>query len=149
LLITFEGTGLTANLRRSPEAGLIYGTVDGRPLPDWPETGGKSEIDLQFFQAEDITVPLVTGLGDGTHEVELELASTGKMTIGGMVVSRDPPLRWPVVLALVSALVLIGTAVRDIVLYLGRFSGSIRTVDEQEATPRLPSLPDWRPSLRT
>jgi hypothetical protein len=149
LLITFEGTGLTANLRRSPEAGLIYGTVDGRPLPDWPETGGKSEIDLQFFQAEDITVPLVTGLGDGTHEVELELASTGKMTIGGMVVSRDPPLRWPVVLALVSALVLIGTAVRDIVLYLGRFSGSIRTVDEQESTPRLPSLPDWRPSLRT
>jgi hypothetical protein len=149
LLITFEGTGLTANLRRSPEAGLIYATVDGRPLPDWPESEGKSEIDLSFFQAEDITVPLVTGLDDGTHEVELELASTGKMTIGGMVVSRDPPLRWPVVLALVSALVLIGIAVRDLLLYLGRFSGSIRTVDEPEATPRLPSLPDWRPSLRT
>ena len=149
LSITFEGTGLIAYLRRSPDAGLIHGTVDGQPLPDWPEADGQAEIDLEFFQAQDITVPLVTGLDDGIHEVVLELASTGKMTIGGMVVSRDPPLRWPVVLALVSALVLIGVAVRDIVFYLGRFSGSIRTVDEQEASPRLPSLPDWRPSLRT
>lgn len=149
LSITFEGTGLIAYLRRSPEAGLIHGTVDGRPLPDWPSAGGQAEIDLEFFQAQDIAVPLVSGLDYGTHEVVLELASTGKMTMGGMVVSRDPPLRWPVVLALVSALVLIGVAVRDIVLYLGRFSGSISTVDEQESTPRLPSLPDWRPSLKT
>jgi hypothetical protein len=149
LSITFEGTGLIAYLRRSPDAGIIHGTVDGQPLPDWPVEDGNAEIHLEYFQAEDITVPLVSGLDDGTHVVALELASTGKLTIGGMVVSRDPPLRWPVVLALVSALVLIGVAVRDIVIYLGRFSGSIRTVDEPEATPRLPRLPDWRPSLKT
>ncbi len=94
-------------------------------------------------------MPLVNGLDSGVHELVLELAGPGKVTVGGMVVSRDPPLRWPVVLALVTAIVLTFLAVRDIVLYLGRFSGSIRTVEDQETAPRLPTLPDWRPSLRT
>ena len=149
LAITFEGTGLVAYLRRGPDAGLIYGTIDGKAIPDWPQVDGKAEIDLEFFQAQDITVPLVSGLDIGVHEVVLELAEPGSVTIGGMVVSRDPPLRWPVVLALISALALIFLAVRDLVLYLGRFSGSIKKVDDQETSPRLPTLPDWRPSLRT
>ncbi|MBX3069616.1 MAG: beta-galactosidase [Thermomicrobiales bacterium] len=149
LTITFEGTGLVAYLRRGPEAGLIHATIDGHPLPGWPEEDGKSVIDLEFFTAQDIAVPLVADLDIGVHQLVLELASEGSMTVGGMVVSRDPPLRWPVVLALVSALTLIFLAVRDLVLYLGRYSGTIRQVDEQDPTPRLPTLPDWRPSLRT
>lgn len=149
LAIAFDGTGLVAYLRRGPDVGLIHATIDGKPLPGWPEDDGKSVIDLDFFQAGDITVSLVSGLDIGVHELVLELASEGNMTVGGMVVSRDPPLRWPVVLALVSALALIFVAVRDLMLYLGRFSGSIREVEDQDRSPRLPTLPDWRPSLRT
>lgn len=149
LTITFEGTGLVAYLRRGPEAGLIRASIDGRPLPNWPAEDGKSVIDLEFFTAQDIDVSLVSGLDIGVHQLVLELSSEGSMTVGGMVVSRDPPLRWPVVLALVSALTLIFLAVRDLVLYLGRFSSVIRQVDEQDSSPRLPTLPDWRPSLRT
>jgi len=149
LAIAFEGTGLVAYLRRGPDVGLIHATIDGAPLPGWPVEDGKSVINLEFFQAEDIAVPLVSGLDIGVHELVLGLATEGNMTVGGMVVSRDPPLRWPVVLALVSSLALIFLAIRDLVLYLGRYSGSIKQVEDQDASPRLPTLPDWRPSLRT
>lgn len=149
LTITFEGTGIVAYLRRSPDVGMIHATVNGEPLPGWPEQDGNAQIDLRFYQAEDITVTLVTGLDNGVHEVVLELASPGNVTFGGVVVSRDPPLRWPVVLAMVSALVMTFFAVWEIMLYLSRYSKTLRTSDDQEVTPRLPSMPDWRPSLRT
>jgi hypothetical protein len=149
LTITFEGTGLVAYLRRGPETGLIHGSIDGEPIPNWPVADGKAEIDLRVNQAQDIAVNLVEGLDIDVHTVVLELATPGSLTVGGMVVSRDPPLRWPVVLALASAVALIFIAVRDLVFYLGRYSGSIRRADDADTTPPLPTLPDWRPSLKT
>jgi polysaccharide biosynthesis protein PslG len=149
LAIDFEGTGLVGYLRRGPDAGLIYASIDGKPLPGWPEIEGRSVIDLEFYQAQDIRVSLADGLEDGRHELILELGTPGRFTIGGMVVSRDPPLRWPIVLALVSALVLIGVAMREILIFIGRFSGAFAASSESGSEPRLPSMPDWRPSLRT
>jgi polysaccharide biosynthesis protein PslG len=147
--IRFEGTGLIAYLRRSPQAGLIRATLDGEPLPDWNNENGASTIDLSFYQAEDVAVTLASNLEDGVHEVTLTLVEPGEVTMGGAVVSRDPPLRWPVVVALISALALSIFAAREFVTIAAERAGLMRARGESESSPPLPTLPDWRPSLRT
>lgn len=69
----FEGTGIEAILRQSPDAGLIRATLDGEPLPTdrFPVEDGASVIDLEWFTASDIRSTLASGLGDGTHVLEV------------------------------------------------------------------------------
>ncbi len=147
--IRFKGTGLVGFLRVSPEAGLLEATVDGQPLPGWPVENGVSVIDLSFYQAEDISVTLADDLEEGVHEVTMTLATPGRVTLGGAVVSRNPPLRWPIVVALVSALVLLIYAIRDLALLAAQTSGLLKPETEGDGSPALPTLPDWRPSFRT
>ena len=125
--IRFQGTGLVGFLRVSPEAGLLEATVDGQPLPGWPVENGVSIIDLSFYQAEDISVTLADDLDEGEHQVTMTLASPGRVTLGGAVVSRNPPLRWPIVVALVSAIVLLVYAIRDLALLAAESSGLAQT----------------------
>lgn len=147
--ITFEGTGILAYLRRSPDAGLIRATLDGLPLPDWGEDDGASVIDLTFYQAQDIAVPLASNLEDGVHQLTLTLADPGQLTIGGSVVSRDPPLRWPVIVALLAALAMTVIALREIAMVAAERGGLLRGRGDTLQGPQLPSLPDWRPMPRT
>lgn len=147
--ITFEGTGIVVYLRRSPDAGLIRATLDGKPLPDWGNEDGASIIDLTYYQAQDIAVTLASNLDDGVHKLTLTMTDPGQLTIGGAVVSRDPPLRWPVVVALFTALAMTIVALREIAMVAAERGGFIRRRDETTYGPQLPSLPDWRPMPRT
>jgi hypothetical protein len=147
--ITFEGTGIVVYLRRSPDAGLIRATLDGKPLPDWGDDDGASTIDLTYFQAQDIAVTLASNLDDGVHELSLNMSDPGQLTIGGAVISRDPPLRWPVVVALFTALAMTVVAIREIVMVAAERGGLKRRQDDALQGPQLPSLPDWRPMPRT
>lgn len=147
--ITFEGTGIVAYLRRSPDAGLIRATLDGGPLPDWGDDDGASTIDLTYFQAQDIVVTLASNLDDGIHELRLTMSEPGQLTIGGAVISRDPPLRWPVVVALFAALAMTIVALREIALVAAERGGLMRRPEDAIQGPQLPSMPDWRPMPRT
>jgi hypothetical protein len=147
--ITFEGTGIVVYLRRSPDAGLIRATLDGQPLPDWGSEDGASNIDLTYFQAQDIAVTLASSLEDGVHKLSLTMSDPGQLTIGGAVISRDPPLRWPVVVALFTALAMTILALREIAMVAAERGGLMRRRDEATQGPQLPSLPDWRPMPRT
>lgn len=147
--ITFEGTGIVVYLRRSPDAGLIRATLDGGPLPDWGDDDGASTIDLTYYQAQDIGVSLASNLDDGVHKLTLTMSDPGQLTIGGAVISRDPPLRWPVVVALVAALAMTVVALREIALVAAERGGLLRPRDDTSQGPQLPSLPDWRPMPRT
>ncbi len=147
--ISFEGTGIVVYLRRSPDAGLIRATLDGQPLPDWGEDEGASTIDLTYYQAQDIAVELASNLDEGVHELALTMTDPGQLTIGGAVISRDPPLRWPVVVALFTALAMTVVALREIALVAAERGGLMRKRDDAIQGPQLPSLPDWRPMPRT
>lgn len=146
--ITFEGTGIVAYLRRSPDAGMIRATLDGGPLPDWGDDDGASSIDLTYYQAQDIAVTLASNLDDGVHRLSLTMTDPGQLTIGGAVVSRDPPLRWPVVVTLFAALAMATVALREIAVIAAERGGSMRKNDESIQGPPLPSMPDWRPMPR-
>jgi len=146
--ITFEGTGIVAYLRRSPDAGMIRATLDGGPLPDWGNEDGASSIDLTYYQAQDIAVTLASNLEDGVHRLSLTMIEPGQLTIGGSVVSRDPPLRWPVVVTLFAALAMATVALREIAVVAAERGGSMRKHDESIQGPPLPSMPDWRPMPR-
>jgi hypothetical protein len=147
--ISFEGTGIVVYLRRSPDAGLIRATLDGEPLPDWGDDDGASTIDLTYYQAQDIAVTLASNLEDGVHKLSLTMSDPGQLTIGGAVISRDPPLRWPVVVALFTALAMAVVAIREIALIAAERGGLMRRRDESVQGPQLPSMPDWRPMPRT
>lgn len=147
--ITFDGTGIVVYLRRGPDAGLILATLDGEPLANWGSENGASVIDLTYFQAQDIAITLASNLDDGVHELALTMSEPGQMTIGGAVVSRDPPLRWPVVVTLFASLVLTILGLREIAAIAAERSGIMRRWDSAGDGPRLPSLPDWRPMPRT
>lgn len=146
--ISFEGTGIVAYLRRSPDAGLIKATLDGGPLPGWGDENGASLIDLTYYQAQDIAVTLASNLDDGVHRLSLTMTDPGQLTIGGAVVSRDPPLRWPVVVTVFAALAMATIALREIAMVAAERGGLIRREDESIKGPPLPSMPDWRPMPR-
>lgn len=147
--LRFRGTGVAACLRESTNAGKLRATLDGGPLPGWSGDASGSVIDLKVFQAQNVWLTLASGLGDGPHELVLTLQSDGELTIGGIVISRQPPLVWPVVLLVVAAFVLIAHALRDLAYLAATKAGYLQRRRGVELTPPLPHLPDWRPTLRT
>jgi hypothetical protein len=58
-------------------------------------------------------------------------------------------LRWPVVVALFTALAMAVVAIREIALIAAERGGLMRRRDESVQGPQLPSMPDWRPMPRT
>jgi hypothetical protein len=147
--LRFRGTGLVAYLRQSTQAGNIRATLDGGPLPGWGGDSNGSLIDLQNYQARNVWLTLASGLDDGPHELVLSLETPNELTIGGIVVSRQPPLVWPVALLAVVACVLVARALREIAYLAATRSGYLQTRRGGiELRPPLPHLPDWRPSRR-
>ena len=95
------------------------------------------------------------GLGVFDAVLLPELAATGEdelldeLTIGGLVVSRQPPLVWPCALLLAAAFVLIVRALRDLSYLSATSAGYLQRRRGVELRPPLPHLPDWRPARRT
>lgn len=136
--VRFSGTGIVALVRLGPEAGPIEAVVDGEP----------TIIPLQSFQAVDRTIPIADGLPDGTHELVLRLATPGQLTIGGLQVVREVPLRWPVALLLGGGVGLLFLGLRQIVYLIAERAGRLQRRRGVDFWPELPQLPDWRPARR-
>jgi hypothetical protein len=146
--LQFRGTGVIAFLRLSPQAGPVTATLDGKPIPGWPVKNGASLIDLESFQAQDIPISLAKGLPDTAHTLTLTLADRGQLTIGGLVVSRDPPLLWPVIILIAIAVVFVAAGLRDVVYVIAIHSNALQRRSGVELRPPLPQMPDWRPARR-
>jgi hypothetical protein len=129
--LRFRGTGIDAIMRQSPDAGLVRATLDGKPLPgDFPVEDGASIIDLEWFQAADRRATLATGLEDGEHELVLTLSSEGRLTIGGLIVTRRQPMVWPIIVLTVAGIVLLVAGFRDLIyLVAGRWGHLNRPVN--------------------
>lgn len=143
----FRGNGATAVLRLGPETGNVIVEVDGEVVAGGAGESGE-EWNLYWPSTIDTTVDLVSGLEYGDHTLSLRLAEEGTLTLGGIVIERNQPFVWPVVLLTVGSLLSFFLAIRSLIMLVGRRSGYLPHVDDEEAWPTLPSMPDWRPSRR-
>lgn len=146
--VTFKGAGLTAFLRLSPQAGPIHVTIDGKPIPGRKVQDGAGLIDLQYFAAQDVPVMLVNGLNDDVHTLVISLAGPGTLTVGGLVVVRNPPLLWPVIMLLAVAGLLVAAAFRETIYVIAMRAGYLQRRRGVSLRPPLPKMPDWNPSTR-
>lgn len=145
--IDFRGNGATAILRIGPESGNAIVEVDGNVIPGGAGDSG-DEWDLSFPTTVDTPIELVSGLEYGEHTLTIRLAEEGGMTLGGIIIERQQPFVWPVVLLTVGSLIAFFFAIRSLVMLVGRRSGFLPRPDDEEAWPALPRMPDWRPSRR-
>ncbi|HYO29287.1 MAG TPA: hypothetical protein VER37_01785, partial [Thermomicrobiales bacterium] len=136
--VRFEGTGVIARLRFSRQAGAVSAALDDRPLA----------LDLEAFQAADVDIPLGQDLPEGVHELAVELVEPGQFTIGGLIVERTVPLRWPVMLLVGAGLGLLAWGLRLLFFTIAERSGRLQPRGGLELLPELPRLPGWRPSRR-
>ncbi len=151
--LRFYGTAVSAYLRQSPQAGVARVTLDGGPLPGWESDGDATRIDLSYYRAQDVPITLASGLDDGLHVLTITLDGKGalptgaaRLTIGGLVVARDAPLMWPVVILAMTALVLLVLAFREVAYVAALRAGYLQRRRGVELRPPLPHLPDWRPA---
>ena len=136
--VRFVGTGAVALLRFGPDAGQVKASVDGEPIA----------LALDAIQAQDVPISLADGLEDGPHTLTLELDGPGQLTIGGLEVVRDTPLRWPVALVVVGGVGLLFLGLREAVYTIAHRTGRLQRRRGIEFWPELPPLQDWRPARR-
>jgi hypothetical protein len=69
-----------------PQAGILYVTVDGSPVPDLPKDArGRSFLDLYADPSQwQARIPLVQGLPNGRHQIEISLADERNPASRGM-----------------------------------------------------------------
>lgn len=144
----FQGTGVIAFIRSGPEVGRFLVSVDGEPVPGGAgETGDEWDLSL-FTQTSDLPRELVTGLEDERHTITITLASSGELTLGGMVVKREAPFVWPVILMTAGALIMIFFALRSFAYLMAIRAGHLRRHEDSVLAPPLPRMPNWQPGRR-
>ncbi|MDQ4045024.1 MAG: beta-galactosidase [Chloroflexota bacterium] len=128
--VQFRGTGAMAIMRIGPESGNVIVEIDGEPLEGGAGESGE-EWDLTWSSTEDIPVDLVSGLDYGEHTLTIRLAEEGSLTLGGIVIERQQPFVWPVVMLTAGALVSLFFGIRSIAVLIARHSGFLAREDEQ------------------
>ena len=128
--ITFAGTGLIANVQYGPAAGLVRVQLDGGPVPGLPVDGSSngtaSTLDLNADTAFNVSQAIATGLEPTTHTVTMELMKPGRLTVGGLIVVRDLPTLWPVVVLAVAGAAVLFLGIRELLYVLALRRGHLR-----------------------
>lgn len=143
----FQGTGLIAFIRSGPQSGAFKLELDGEVIP-----GGFAENEdlwsfYYAFETNDLPRRLLSNLEDTDHLVRITLMEPGELTLGGLVVEREPPFTWPVILLTVSAVSVLFLGLRSFIYLVAIRSGHIAR-REDVASPSLPRMPDWKPDRR-
>ncbi len=138
LTVRLRGTGVLARVRLSRDAAELEAALDGRPI----------QIGLGAFQAADTEVTLASGLPDTVHELTIRLVEPGQFTIGGIVVERAVPLRWPIVMLIGAGAGLLAWGLRLLLFTVAERSGRLPRRGGPDVWPELPQLPDWKPARR-
>ncbi len=129
VVLPFRGTGITAIMRIGPESGNIIVEIDGKVVGGGAEQSS-DEWDLTWTTTSDIPIELVSGLDNGDHVLSIRLAREGSLTLGGIVVERDQPFVWPVVLLTAGSLISLFYGIRSLVMLIGRRSGVLPRAEE-------------------
>lgn len=146
-MVTFRGTGLIAFLRSGPQAGDLELVLDGEVLPGGAGDDGGLWSYYIAYRADDLPRRLVGGLEDTEHTLRITLKTPGELTLGGLVVEREPPFVWPVILLTVSSLILIFLGLRSLIYLVAIRSGHLwRRADGVE--PALPTVAGWQAGRR-
>lgn len=140
----FQGTGLIAFIRSGPQSGSFELELDGQPVPGNDPDNADLWSFFYLYETNDLPRRLLANLDDTEHLVRITLVEPGELTLGGLVVEREPPFTWPVILLTVSALGVLFLGVRSFAYLVAARSGHV-TRREDMTTPSLPFMPDWRP----
>lgn len=140
----FQGTGLIAFIRSGPQSGAFQLQLDGEVVPGGYEENPDLWSYLYLYQTDDLPRRLLSNLDDSEHLVRMTLMEQGDLTLGGLVVEREPPFTWPVILLTVTAVGVLFLGVRSFIYLVAIRSGHIAR-REDVASPSLPLMPDWTP----
>ena len=139
VVLPFRGTGVTAIMRIGPESGNVIVEVDGKVIGGGAEQSS-DEWDLTWTTTSDVPIELVSGLDYGDHVLTIRLAREGALTLGGIVIEREQPFVWPVVLLTVGSLISLFYGIRSLVMLIGRRSGVLPRADELSPVIERPRL---------
>lgn len=138
----FQGTGLIAYIRTGPLSGDLTIELDGEIVEGGSEGGNWSYFDQ--YTTNDLPRRLFSGLEDDIHLVTITLAEPGQLTLGGMVVERQPPFIWPIIMVTASGVLVLLIGLRSFIYLVAIRAGHL-TRWENVNTPELPRMPDWVP----
>ncbi|MGC4105947.1 MAG: beta-galactosidase [Thermomicrobiales bacterium] len=146
--IRFRGTGLIAYLRSGPQSGRLHLTLDGTVIPGGYGDDGTQWSFRSTLGTDDLPQQLLGGLDDADHVLTITLVGTGELTVGGVIIQRDAPFLWPIVLLTVGSLVLIFVGVRSLAYLVAVRTGYLIRKEMYDPAARIQRMPDWRPARR-
>lgn len=138
----FQGTGLIAYIRTGPLSGDLTIELDGEVLSGDSENGDWSYFDQ--YATNDLPRRVFSNLEDDIHLVTITLAEPGQLTLGGMVVERQPPFIWPIIMITASGVLVLLLGLRSFIYLVAIRAGHL-TRWENVNSPELPRMPDWVP----
>ncbi len=120
LTITFRGGGLNLYAQRSPNAGQVYLTVDGREASHVPiQVQGRSLLNLNGSDKEaPVVIPITDGLGAGQHVLRVVVGSASGTEHGPVVIAGFEVKAIDRFSTLLKAAVAVGVAVISAVILL-------------------------------
>ena len=138
----FQGTGLIGFIRTGPQSGDLKIELDGEVID-----GGAGDGLWSYYyqyQTNDFPQRLFANLEDEAHVVTITLAEPGQLTLGGMVVERQPPFIWPIMMITASGVLVLLLGLRSFIYLVAIRAGHL-TRWETMSSPELPRMPDWIP----
>ena len=138
----FQGTGLIAYIRTGPQSGDLRIELDGEVVDGGGENGNWSYYDQ--FATNDLPRRVFSNLDDDIHLVTITMVEPGQLTLGGMVVERQPPFIWPIIMVTASGVLVLLLGLRSFIYLVAIRAGHL-TRWENVNTPELPRMPDWVP----
>lgn len=138
----FQGTGLIAYIRTGPLSGDVRIELDGELMEGDGPDGRWSYFDQ--FATNDLPRRLFSNLEDEIHLVTITLVEPGQLTLGGMVVERQPPFIWPIIMVTASGVLVLLIGLRSFIYLVAIRAGHL-TRWENVHSPELPRMPDWVP----
>jgi hypothetical protein len=142
----FSGTGVIAFMRSGPQVGEFLVTLDGEVIEGGAESD-PARWDFWWWETRDVPLTLLSGLEDTNHQLTITLAAEGELTLGGMVVARDAPFTWPIMLMAAASFISLFLAMRSFIYLVAVRAGHLLRKGTMQ-NPQLPTMPNWRPSRR-
>ncbi|MGC4190121.1 MAG: beta-galactosidase [Thermomicrobiales bacterium] len=146
--IRFRGTGVIAYIRSGPQSGRLQLTLDGNVISGGYGDDGTEWSFRSTLGTDDLPQQLLSGLDDDDHVLTITLAGNGELTVGGVIIQRDAPFLWPIVLLTVGALILIFMGVRSLAYLVAVRTGHLTRKELYDPAAQLQRMPDWRPARR-
>lgn len=128
LTIPFYGTSLSLTARTGPDAGRVYVTVDGAPVPGLPRDDAGTFLTLRAPKAAGTVVLVTAELRPGHHVVTLTNTPGVELAVSSVEVSNRPGLGWVLSLAFSALTGLLFIAIRSSWRALAETRGWLRPV---------------------